>query len=108
MNGADGGSGDGGDWIAACPAPLRPHLARYLDGALSAPMALMQLLIATEDPARVTAMLAELERAARDAAAVPRLRELAALLDENREGAADVAAMLRTGADHSRAADGAA
>ncbi|HEY0523565.1 MAG TPA: methyltransferase domain-containing protein [Stellaceae bacterium] len=107
---ADSGSsgGDGADWIAGCPAPLRPHLARYLDGALSAPMTLMHLLIATEDPARVAATLAELEQAALDAAVVPRLRELSALLDENREGAVDVAAMLRMGADHSRAADDAA
>jgi SAM-dependent methyltransferase len=102
-----GGSGEGeGGWLSVCPAPLRPHLARYLDGALSAPMALMHLLIATEEPARVAAALQDLERAA-GAAAAPRLRELLTLLDENRDGAVQVAAMLRMGADHSRAADGA-
>jgi SAM-dependent methyltransferase len=97
-------SNTGGVQLAVCPAPLRPHLSRYLDGALSAPMTLMHLLIATEDPARVAALLAAIEQEA-DASIAPRLRDLSALLDENREGARQVAAMLRAGADHSRTAE---
>jgi len=67
----------------------RAIVARYEEGALSAQIALMELLIASEDEAQVAALLAEL---AAERSACARLH---ALLSEHRAGCATVTAMLR-------------
>ncbi len=73
----------------ACDAILE----RFELGELSAPVALMQLLITTEDSARVEGLV----RAR--AAASSRATELAQLLDRNTGGCERVAAMLRSDID---------
>ena len=83
-------------------------LSRYEGGALSAPVALMQLLIETEDADSVRAAVDDFARTAvahPDAAAVgERARELEQLLKENGSGCERIAAMLRADVDSSKPA----
>jgi ubiquinone/menaquinone biosynthesis C-methylase UbiE len=80
-------------------------LKRCLSGLMSPPVALMQLLISTEDTAEVRAMVDEVtERAAllsraTDSLLRDRVDELTQLLVENEPGCEKIAAMLRSNVD---------
>ncbi len=66
-------------------------LASWQRGALSSPLALMEMLVATQDPARVARFLEESGAGQRDA----RFDELARMLTDNVEGCARVATIVR-------------
>lgn len=96
---------------AAVGAPeLRPIVARYLAGDLSAQVALMQMVIACEDAAgvrravdEVTAEADERSRAT-DAIIRDRVDALTRLVVENETGCGRIARMLRSDIDHARPA----
>lgn len=83
-------------------------LSRYEDGALSAPVTLMQLLIETEDAHSVRAAVADFARtagaSAKGGAVGERVRELEELLKANSSGCERIAAMLRADVDSSKPA----
>jgi ubiquinone/menaquinone biosynthesis C-methylase UbiE len=72
---------------------LRAILARCEEGAISPAIALMEMLIETED----AAVVAEVVRASSGAS--PNGEAIRRLVDENRAGCARIAAMLQSGAD---------
>lgn len=76
------------------PTPdLQPIADRYLAGVVSAPIALMEMLLETTDAAAVARALPALRGDARA------LGHLAALADEHAAGCATIEGMLRTGLD---------
>jgi len=80
-------------------------LARYLDGELSAPVALMQLLIETEDANVVRRMLADFSGGvSEDANHQLRARELEELMTRNIDGCERIVAMLRSNMDSAKPA----
>ena len=90
------------------PAPVRHILSACLAGDISPPVALMQLLIQTEDAARVRGLLADVrDRALASSATThaPHVRERAVALDrlaaEHERGARRIEAMLGSGMDTS-------
>ncbi|HEY0529894.1 MAG TPA: methyltransferase domain-containing protein [Gemmatimonadaceae bacterium] len=76
-------------------------LERYLAKELSGPVALMQLLIETEDFDAVRSLVGEL---ARDPDSAARAKELEELLVANAEGCARIATMLKADVDSPRPA----
>ena len=89
---------------------LRPIMSRYLAGELSAQVALMQLVIACEDPGavrravdEVTAEADEHSRAT-DAIIRDRVDALTRLVVENEGGCRRIAEMLKSDIDHARPA----
>jgi SAM-dependent methyltransferase len=86
-------------WLAGLPAPLRPALADHLAGTISAPVALMRLLLTGVPAGALLAALAELPpEAAR------RLAGLLALARGHAGGLAVLERMVRAGAEHGPAA----
>jgi cyclopropane fatty-acyl-phospholipid synthase-like methyltransferase len=87
---------------------LETILKRYLAGELSAPVALMQLLIETEDVDAVRAVVSRETNDAKALDALPDVRrraeDLEKLLIENADGCARIAAMLRADVDSSKPA----
>ncbi|HJP58950.1 MAG TPA: methyltransferase domain-containing protein [Gemmatimonadaceae bacterium] len=83
-------------------------LTRYLNGKLSAPVALMQLLIETEDADSVRGVVSGLSRDSAEvlenADARERARELEQLMTRNINGCQRIAAMLRTDMDSAKPA----
>lgn len=83
-------------------------LSRYLEGKLSAPLTLMQLLIETEDADSVHGVVTGLSRDSADALenadARRRARELEQLMKNNLNGCQRIAAMLRTDMDSAKPA----
>jgi len=80
-------------------------LERYLDGKLSAPVTLMQLLIETEDADAVRRTLADFSGSVSDAADHQlRARELQKLMTRNIDGCERIAAMLRSDMDSAKPA----
>ena len=87
---------------------LADILSRYLDGKLSAPVALMQLLIETEDADSVSDIVSDLSRdsarAAENADVAQRVRDLQHLMRNNMNGCQRIAAMLRSDMDSAKPA----
>lgn len=83
-------------------------LEAYLSGAISAPVALMRLLLPGTPPAAVTAALERQAAAAPDAAAGERLRRLLDLARQHRDGLGLLERMVQAGAAHGGEADPAA
>ena len=80
-------------------------LARYLDGKLSAPVALMQLLIETEDADVVRRTLADFSGSVSEGTDHQlRARELEELMTRNIDGCERIAAMLRSDMDSAKPA----
>ncbi|MBV9523570.1 MAG: class I SAM-dependent methyltransferase [Alphaproteobacteria bacterium] len=73
-------------------------LARFLAGRLSAPMTLMHLILEGRDVAEVDAALSDLARSPEGMES--RALLLKQMLDEHRDGLAQIAGLLRTGLDH--------
>jgi len=94
--------------VSANEPVLDEILTRYLDGKLSAPVALMQLLIETEDADSVRGVVSGLSRDSADslenADARRRARELEQLMKNNINGCQRIAAMLRTDMDSAKPA----
>jgi predicted TPR repeat methyltransferase len=95
---------------AVTNAELRPIVARYLDGELSAQVALMELVIACEDAGavrqavdEVTAEADERSRAT-DSIIRDRVDALTRLVIENETGCGRIAQMLKSDIDHARPA----
>lgn len=86
---------------------LTEILTRYIDGKPSAPVALMQLLIETEDADSVRAFVNDFVRNS-DGAGSPlaqkRAHELEQLMNKNFTGCQRIAAMLRTDVDSAKPA----
>lgn len=82
---------------------LADILSRYVEGKLSAPVALMQLLIETEDANVVRDLVGDFVRSAADARdkaeAQQRARELEQVMKNNIAGCQNIAAMLRADVD---------
>jgi SAM-dependent methyltransferase len=95
---------------AVSRAELRPIVARYLGGDLSAQVALMQLVIACEDAGAVRTAVDEVTAAAdahsraTDSIIRDRVDALTRLVVENETGCGRIAAMLKSDIDHARAA----
>ena len=93
--------------LAENPA-LTEILSRYLTGKLSAPVALMQLLIETEDVDSVREVVTGLTRdssaVVENADARRRANELAQLMNNNITGCQRIAAMLRSDMDSAKPA----
>jgi SAM-dependent methyltransferase len=87
---------------------LEQIVARYMEGELSAPVTLMQLLIETEDADSVRAAVADAARSARrtgdSRGEHRRADELLRLMNENASGCERIAAMLRADVDSSKPA----
>ena len=77
---------------------MQATVDRFIRGEVSAPVALMELLLATSDAGLVARTLPRLQ------APPERLRQLVALADEHASGCATIAAMLNTGLDSSEPA----
>jgi predicted TPR repeat methyltransferase len=95
----------------AVSAPeLRPIVARYLAGALSAQVALMQMVIACEDAGAVRRAVdevtaeADAHSRATDAIIRDRVDALTRLVVENETGCGRIAQMLKSDIDHARPA----
>jgi CelD/BcsL family acetyltransferase involved in cellulose biosynthesis/ubiquinone/menaquinone biosynthesis C-methylase UbiE len=83
-------------WDPSVPS-LPPAFLRYLDGRMSAPMAVLELLGTCGDIGRLRALVVHAQRGpvAADPARRARLQTLCLLLDENRSGCDRVASMIR-------------
>ena len=77
-------------------------LQRYLAGELSAPLALMHLVIAVPEPDAVEAAVARLLAASAGIEAHERARQLATLLAQERGRIAAICRLWRDGIDHER------
>jgi cyclopropane fatty-acyl-phospholipid synthase-like methyltransferase len=91
---------------AAADHALETILDRYLNGEISAPVALMQLLIETEDVAPVRAAVHRVagEATLLDPKTLARAKELENLMIANADGCARIAAMLRADVDSAKPA----
>jgi ubiquinone/menaquinone biosynthesis C-methylase UbiE len=95
---------------AVSSAELQPIVARYLGGELSAQVALMQMVIASEDAGAVRAAVDEVTAAvdehsrAGDSIIRDRVDAITRLVVENETGCGRIAAMLRSNIDHARPA----
>jgi SAM-dependent methyltransferase len=85
-----------GDWLSRAPAAMRPALEQCLHGSISAPVALMRLLLSGMPAAAVAAGLGALQGPEMPA----RLAELVALARRQRDGLALLERMVRAGSDH--------
>jgi SAM-dependent methyltransferase len=87
---------------------LQQIISRYMDGKLSAPVTVMQMLIETEDADSVRAAVGDVARSADGTADNPGARrradELVRLINENAPGCERIAAMLRADVDSSKPA----
>lgn len=83
---------------AADPA-LSEILSRYIDGKLSAPVTLMQLLIETENADVVRDVVRDFAESAPNSTAQRRATDLQHLMQTNRAGCERIAAMLRADVD---------
>jgi cyclopropane fatty-acyl-phospholipid synthase-like methyltransferase len=94
--------------VSADDPVLGEILSRYLDGELSAPVTLMQLLIETEDADSVRGTVTGFSRGFADgvenAPARQRAGELEQLMQNNIKGCRRIAAMLRADMDSARPA----
>ncbi len=94
--------------MSAIDPALSDILSRCVDGKLSAPVALMHLLIETEDAdavrGAVTGFTRDLADSAQGLAAQGRARELEHLMETNIDGCRRIAAMLRADMDSSKPA----
>jgi len=89
-------------------ASPRPVLEAYLSGAISAPVALMRLLLPGASVAAVSAMLERWAAEAPDGASGERLRGLLNLARRHRDGLGLLERVVRAGAAHGGEADPAA
>ena len=78
---------------------LTDILSRYVDGKLSAPVTLMQLLIETENADAVREVVSDFADSSADSNAQRRARDLHHLMQTNRAGCERIAAMLRADVD---------
>lgn len=92
--------------MTALPAAPCPMLDAYLSGAISAPVALMRLLL--PGASAVTVIIKHLAAGERDAAVATRLRTLLELARQHRSGLGLLERMVQAGAAHGGGADPAA
>src|SRR5690348_11985127 len=86
------------DWVSQAPAAMRPVLADCLGGRISAPVALMRLLLSGQPASAVAAGLETIRRSTPDPPA--RLVELVSLARRQHDGLALLERMVQAGSDH--------
>lgn len=86
-----------GDHLPRIPAAMRPAVQDCLDGGISAPVALMRLMLSGMPAA---AVIAALEAIQADGPEDARLKELAALAQRQRKRLALLERMVTAGSDH--------
>jgi SAM-dependent methyltransferase len=86
--------------LSACPEAARPVLVRYLDGEISAEVAIMQLLLALGDMPLVTECLTKLAAASFDQFAIAALQQV---MMAHQAGLAGAAALVESGLARERA-----